>query len=232
LYRSMTDKTIIFFDIDGTLLHTHSAGREAFSRTLTQVFGDDRGLEEISFAGATDLDVLEQIMLTRGTRVSREQCDTFFKCLAVSLMETIANQQTVVFPGVRELLAALSRQQQVVVGLITGNTEQGARIKVGSAGIHEHFLLGAFGCEHADRESIARLALARAQAKIGGAVAPARVFLIGDTPADITAAASIGAVSIAVATGNFNKEALRKAGADYILHDLSDTKHVLRLLGL
>jgi len=138
----------------------------------------------------------------------------------------------ILFPGVRELLEALSGDSRVLLGLVTGNIESCARIKLRQFNLHGHFVLGAFGDEHADRVEIARLALGRLREALDPGARLRACYLVGDTPFDIAAASTIGAVSVAVATGMFDRDTLRQAGADHVLTDLSDTDAVLRLLGL
>ena len=50
----------IWFDIDGTLLHT-GEGVRAFGKALRAVYGWTEGLKDISFAGNTDLQVLRDL---------------------------------------------------------------------------------------------------------------------------------------------------------------------------
>jgi phosphoglycolate phosphatase len=224
--------TLILFDIDGTILDIRGAGRQAFVRTLDKVFGLQDDIRYIRFAGATDLDLLRQILERHGRSLTPADAESFFRQLPIELEERIAHAEQVIHPGVRELLVELTRDERTLVGLVTGNVESCARIKLRCFDLHDHFVLGAFGHEHGDRVEIARLALRRAVEHLGGADAIERVFLIGDTPSDIAAARAIGATSIAVATGGFDRAALADARADHILDNLSDTLRVLKILGL
>ena len=230
----MSSATIVLFDIDGTLLDLKGAGRRAFIRSIEAVFGWQDDLHYLSFAGSTDLNVLAQVMTAHGRPMTDEDVRRFFARLPVDL-ETAAGEPTadpVIYPGVRELLERLSADPAVVLALVTGNVESCARIKLRKLELHHHFLLGAFGNEHADRRRIAALALQRVQATLPvGRPVRAR-YLIGDTPQDIAAARSVGALSIAVATGRFGVEELRAAGADHVLPDLGATDRILNLLGL
>lgn len=229
---SVTDITLVLFDIDGTLLHTHGAGSLAFSRALKAVFGGFDDLSDISFAGATDLDVFRRIMSKHGLTPTPEQENAFFDRLPHELTQTTESREVTSYPGVQELLTALSSMDDVLVGLVTGNTEECAEIKLQRGDLHGHFVLGAFGREHADRADIARLAVRRADERLQPTQRMKARFLIGDTPSDISAAKVIGAVSIAVATGAYEVQALRDAGADHVLDGLSETGAVLAIMGL
>ncbi|HMP77640.1 MAG TPA: HAD hydrolase-like protein [Kiritimatiellia bacterium] len=210
--------TLVLFDIDGTLLDTRGAGRRAFIRGVQRIFATDDPLDYITFAGATDLDVLERIATRNGWNLATSQVNDFFGLLPGLLREELANEAPYVFPGVRELLRALTEHPDVTLGLVTGNIEACAWAKLEACGIHDHFELGAYGHEHADRRDIARLARRRAEQKQPFA----RRALIGDTPSDVAAALAIEARAIAVATGGHGADALTRAGAHAVFTDLSN----------
>ena len=226
------DITLVLFDIDGTLLDVHGAGRQAFSNALRTVFGWDDDLAHIRFAGATDLDLLRRIMGRHGQMPSPADEERFFQQLPLALEDTLQRTQVTLYPGVRDLLAILGKYPHVLVGLVTGNIESCARIKLERFDLHDHFMLGAFGHEHAERDQIAGLALMRAKQRLKPGQQIRRRFLIGDTPSDIRAAAAIGAVSIAVATGSHTLRELEEAGADHALRDLSQVESILKTLGI
>lgn len=220
--------TLVLFDIDGTLLDTRGAGRRAFVRGVQRVFRTDDPLDYITFAGATDLDVLEKIAARNRWTLADDAVRTFFDLLPVLLREELTGEPPHVYPGVREVLHALSERPDVTLGLVTGNIEACAWAKLEACDIHDHFELGAYGHEHADRRDIARLACRRAEQK----QAFTRRALIGDTPSDITAAHAIAAAALAVATGGYTAEQLTAAGADVVFTDLADLDAVLeKVLG-
>ena len=224
-------RTLVFFDIDGTLVHTAGAGRRAFARALLEVFAVDDDIAYVQFSGATDLDVLAQVARRQGLTLTDAATHDFFAALDAHLEQTLGEVAPVVFPGVPELLQALADDDRFLLGLVTGNIASCARRKLACFGLHGHFFLGAFGHEHADRKEIARLALARARAHLAPSAELGARFLIGDTPADIAAARAIDAVAVAVATGSVPAGELRAAGADHVFADFSDPAAVVRVLG-
>lgn len=226
------DITLVLFDIDGTLLDTHGAGRLSFVRTLEAVFGWRDDIDYIRFAGATDLDVLARIAARRGQALEPAQIERFFAHLPRELEATTQGDEPTIYPGVRELLHELSRNPRALLGLVTGNIESCARIKLARCNLHDHFVLGAFGHEHADRNEIARLARRRAADALGPGRRFRATFLVGDTPSDIAAAHAIGAAAVAVATGSYARERLQAAGAEAVWENLGDTRAVLAGLGL
>ncbi len=223
---------LVLFDIDGTLLDTHGAGRDAFIRALQVVFGWEDDLHYIHFSGSTDLDVFNRIMERRGVPVTPDDTYRFFQQLPRELRQTILPIRPTVFPGIRELLDLLAGDPRVRVGLVTGNVESCARIKLRHADIDGHFELGAFGHEHAGRTDIARLAIERARAHLAPGTEFSTIYLIGDTPSDIQAARQVGAVSIAVATGVHRLEHLLEQGADHAFADLADLTRMRNILRL
>jgi phosphoglycolate phosphatase len=224
--------TVVLFDIDGTLLDMRGAGRKSFIRALKTVFGWDDNIQYVNFAGNTDLNVLQQVMEKHGRTLTDDDRRRFFERMPVDLAQTAGEAELIIYPGVKVLLEKLSADERVLLGLVTGNVEACARIKLWQFDLHEHFVLGAFGDDHADRTEIARLAMKRVRDSLKPGQKIGELFLIGDTPFDIAAAKSIQAKSIAVATGKFDVNALREAGADHVLTDLSDTPQVLRIFGL
>jgi phosphoglycolate phosphatase-like HAD superfamily hydrolase len=108
------------------------------------------------------------------------------------------------------------------VGLLTGNIRAGARIKLGHFGIYDYFLFGGFGDRHESRDDVAREALAETRRFVKRAVDPGRVWVIGDTPHDVTCARAIGARAVGVLTGWHSREEMEACRPDYLLQDLGD----------
>lgn len=226
----MTQPIAVFFDIDGTLLHVNGAGRRAFSNAIATVFGWQDTIEYIQFAGATDLDVLHRIAQVQGDTLTHEGIQHFFRQLPLELADTARVSDATLFPGVRELIERLADHPAVHLGLITGNEEYSARIKLALFGLDHHFQFGAYGHEHGDRIEIAQLANRRLHERLPPGTRPQR-YLLGDTPSDIAAARAIDAMAIGVATGVFTGQALLEAGADLVLETLENTEEILAHLG-
>ncbi len=221
----------VLFDIDGTLLSVPGAGRRAFRLALRDAFGLEDDIAHINFSGATDLDVLDRLLARAGVEADAAHREAFFRRLAARLDESIRLVPVEPHPGAAALLERLAARPEVVVGLVTGNDEACAWIKLRHAGLHGHFLLGAFGQEHGDRLELARRALERVR-RLAPRGAPLRVLLVGDTPSDVAAARHIGAAAVAVATGQVPAGELAGHRPDVLLRDLSDTGAVLAAMGL
>jgi phosphoglycolate phosphatase len=135
-----------------------------------------------------------------------------------------------VLPGVQGLLDRLVSGEDVVLGLVTGNFEAGARIKLGHFDLWKYFRCGAFADDAADRNHLVPFAVDRARG-CGLVEGPSHhVVVVGDTPHDVACAKVTGAVAVGVATGPFSTGDLAASGADVVFEDLRDTDAFERLL--
>ena len=217
----------VLFDIDGTLLSANGAGHRAFSRALLRTFGLEEPMRHVSFAGATDLMVFDQIMTEKGVTPSREERETFFVQMAEELEAALDAGDPFLYEGVQPVVAQLAADRKFLLGLVTGNAEQCARIKLGRFELDHLFPFGGFGYDHADRNKIAGYAVERAHRHAGSEQRIHRFYLVGDTPADIRAAQAIRAVSVGVTTGFSTGRALRAAGADFVIDDMTALPRIL-----
>jgi phosphoglycolate phosphatase len=228
---SDTQMRVVLFDIDGTILRSSGAGRIAMERALTNVFGSP-GSKDYQYDGKTDRQIVRESMRLEG--LSDDEIDARMPELLEHYLDGLhselsSGQRTVnVFPGVRELLDTLEQQENVVLGLLTGNIEAGARAKLGAAGIDiSRFRVNAFGSDHEHRPELPAVAQRRANDLLGREIQGDRLIVIGDTPADIRCGESIGAKAIGVATGLFTVEELASHGAYAVFETLADTEAVL-----
>jgi phosphoglycolate phosphatase-like HAD superfamily hydrolase len=229
---------LILFDVDGTILLTDGAGRRAIHRALLDEFGTAGPIESYRFDGKTDPQIIRELLAHAGhpdaERADRVEavCARYLELLEVELSRPA--HRTRVMAGVIELLAALTAfevERRVLVGLLTGNLERGAALKLRSAGIAPtRFALGAYGSDAAHRPELPAIARRRAEALLGAPLAGQDVVIVGDTPADVACARPIEARTIAVATGYYDTPALAASGATHVFADLSDTRAVLDAL--
>ena len=221
---------IVLFDVDGTLLWTDGAGRRAVHRALKDVLGIEHPAAGFRFDGRTDPEI---VRLLAAAAARDHDPGTVAQVLAHYvglLVDELARpgHKTTVYPGVFELVAALERRSDCVVGLLTGNIAEGARLKLASGGLDiARFRVGAFGSDHEVRAELPAIALRRAR-EMGLAANGGEVVIIGDTPADVTCGQAIGARAIGVATGSYSVPDLIAAGAYAAFQDLSDTDAVVR----
>ncbi|MDF3128743.1 HAD hydrolase-like protein [Kiritimatiellaeota bacterium B1221] len=217
----------IWFDIDGTILHTR-AGRGAFQKALRDTYGWQDSFESVVFAGNTDLQVLMDLSRVHAgdEKAGLKDCRRLFDCMADHLDAGLAENPPELVPGATELIGRLAENPHVLLGLVTGNARDCAFIKLKHVDLDVHFSEGGFGDQHADRNELARLAKSQLAAKH---VDLAQGWIIGDTPRDIEAAKHIGARCLGVSC-HFSPAELREAGADEVVEDLTPTDGVLNLL--
>jgi phosphoglycolate phosphatase-like HAD superfamily hydrolase len=222
---------LVLFDIDGTLLWSDGAGRRAMERALTHVYGT-AGEPGYRYDGKTDRQIVRELMRGEGHEDARidgsmeRLVDAYLDGLRRELAEGTRNVR--VLPGVPELLDALERRHDVVLGLLTGNLADGAAVKLGAAGIDiGRFRVNAFGSDHEHRPELPAVAQRRARELLGLELHGERVVIIGDTPADIECGRGIGARAIGVATGRYGVEELRAHGPAAVFEDLADTAAVV-----
>lgn len=225
-------RTLILWDIDGTLTLSGGAGMSALEAALKLEFGIERSLADIEYAGRTDSFIIRQILAKLAMAHDEPTAQRFIDAYLKQLPLALKNPGTRVLPGVAVILAALSGHPDCVQALLTGNVERGARIKLGHHGISHFFAFGAFADDSETRNDLGPVALRRANEKHGVDFSPGRTFVIGDTPHDIACGKAIGAQTIAVATGQYSVQQLRAHHPTAVFKDLSDTAEFFRTIGI
>jgi phosphoglycolate phosphatase len=217
-------KTLILFDIDGTLCHIRGAGREAKARTMIEFFGTDQGVREHVFGGKTDWQIMHELLTSYGrdTEQISTVINTFGTRMAEHMAEIIPTFPTEAVVGTHDLVNALRANPNVVLGIVTGNFAQTAPIKLQVCGFDPSwFVANAYGSESITRNTLPSLAIQRAREITGYDFQPHEVIVIGDTVADIDCARAAGAVAVAVLTGHEEPHLLKDAKPDYLLTDLT-----------
>jgi phosphoglycolate phosphatase len=225
---------LVLFDIDGTLLLSDGAGRRAIHRALREVFGTT-GPADYFFDGKTDPQIVRELMRLAGHGDERIDADMsrllsrYVECLHEELGSR--DHRAYTLPGVPQLLDALDQAPNVIVGLLTGNLEVGARAKLQAVGLDPaRFRVAAYGSDHEQRPALPAIARERTKQQLGVDVAGAAIVVIGDTPADLTCGKSLGASAIGVATGRHSVEDLLRHDPLAVFEDLSDTAAVTRVI--
>ncbi len=222
---------LVLFDIDGTLLWTDGAGRRAVHCAIEEVYGRPAP-DGHEFDGKTDPQILRELMTMAGvsaTDVERHlprALERYVEELRSALGD--ADHGDKVYPGVRALLDRLEARDDVMLGLLTGNVQDGAAVKLAAVHIDaDRFVVGAFGSDHAHRPELPAIARRRAEELSGMSFEGHDVVVIGDTPADMSCGRGIGARAIGVATGRYSVPDLEAAAAGVVFPDLSATDAVI-----
>ena len=224
---------LLLFDIDGTLIIGNQAGRLAMGAALEQMFGTAGALDDYPMGGKTDARIVIDVLATAGIpqeEIQQKLADTFL--LMAEFARQIYPQRSIApCPGVLALLVELRRREDVVLGLLTGNAQTTAPLKLLAGGIDPtQFVVGAYGSDDLDRNRLPQIALQRATELTGYALTGDNAVIIGDTPADVQCARAGGATAVAVATGWHAADSLSQCDPDFLFEDLSDVPTVIRAL--
>jgi len=223
-------KKLLLFDIDGTLLLTGRAGEHALRVAFKERFGVDDDLSSISFAGSTDGAIARQMFAPYDIPATPENIADLFDGYVHHLALELPRREGRILPGIVELLEALHQREDCVLGLLTGNIEKGAELKLSHYEVWDYFEFGAFADDHVDRNKLGPVAHSRAAEKHGISFEAQDVYVLGDTPKDIDCARAAGFVAVAIATGSYNKDELAAHHPDFVFEDLSDTAGVIEAL--
>ncbi len=224
---------LLLFDIDGTILLTGGAGRRAVLEAGQGLFGAAFSVEGVSFGGALDPLIFRELLERNGVDARTADEAAYRVAYLQALERNLAHDgaDLRLMPGFPHLLDELRGRPDVVVGLLSGNYREGARLKLAAAAIEiDRFPVTAFGDDGPDRPALVRRAIDRHVAIYGNGLEPRDVIVIGDTPHDVSCARAHGCRSLAVATGTHSAAALREAGADLVVADLADPTPLRRLL--
>ncbi len=230
-WNLINDIKIWLFDIDGTLVRLDGAGLRALDKTFFDLFGFKDIAFNVDFYGKTDPAIYENILEIAGLPVDYAQkyynaiVEKYLSYLQIEIDSIIVNP---VIEGVITFLEHLKNQPRNYIGLLTGNIETGGYIKIGKWGLLKYFDFGAFGSDSKVRADLVEIAVSRAKKKSGfDSVQKKNIFVVGDTPLDIKCAKDNGVVSIAVATGKYGINYLKKFNPDYCVDNLINMTKII-----
>ena len=228
---------ILLFDIDGTLVRAGGAGRKALNRAAYELYGKKDACSELSLAGRTDLWNFRKTYENAtgrkgGARQVERLHQAYLKHLPYYVRRAMSNGTYVLPKGIKTLLRRLSREKDILLGLGTGNMERGARIKLEPAGFNAYFLFGGFGSDAFHRPTLLKKAVCRAKKLTRAPIAPADVYVIGDTPLDVAAGRKAGYKTVAVGTGFADWPSLVKSRPDHLAKDFRRIEKWLKWFGI
>ena len=211
----------ILFDIDGTLLVTGGAGAVAWQRAFREMHGIDANIDEHTHAGMTDPEiaaiVFREVIGREGSAAERAEAIAGYLSHLQQAVEESDGYR--VMPGIEELLPRLAGEG-VLLGLVTGNIEAAANIKLARADLNRFFAFGGYGSDSSDRTELTRKAVDRGGEVAGKELDPAATVAVGDTPRDVKAGHGAGIKVVGVATGKYSVAELDEAGADWAIEDV------------
>jgi len=214
---------LVLFDIDGTLVNTGGAGRNAFAHTFAVAFQSGDGVRKVNFAGRTDVSLVRELFGIHGIPATPENFRTFFDHYVFCLDHVMQAAEGNACRGVCEFIHdLLLLPEPPMLGLLTGNIRLGAEIKLRRYGLWDIFETGGFADDHEDRNQIAVAAFERGRLLLGSDLSPKDIIVIGDTPHDVRCAEFIGAKILAVATGGSKYHELKPLAPNWLVHDLTE----------
>jgi phosphoglycolate phosphatase-like HAD superfamily hydrolase len=217
------DRIAILFDIDGTLLITGGAGAASWRLAFDELYGIPADIGKFTDTGMTDPDVgRKTFRAVLHREPERKEFTRLLERRLHYLHRTVAESEDYrVLPGVQELLPRLINDGYLL-GLVTGNVEAAAHVKLHRARLNRFFSFGGYGSDSTDRGELTRIALKRATMVYGEPLSPAQAIVVGDTPHDVEGAHAAGMACVGVGSHHFNVEQLREAGADYAIASLQE----------
>lgn len=228
---------LILFDVDGTLIRGQGLGRLALERAFDELFGteaeNDPAVRQVHLAGSTDHRIVAEMARLLGIpphsfALRRRDFETaYVRHLRITARESPTAAPC---PGVKELLDRLQRHPEILLGLLTGNIEAGARVKLERFGLSDYFAFGGFGEDGRGRKELAVDAWLRAREITGHDISSRDTLVIGDTVHDVRAGRANGFLTVAVGTGWASMEVLREEGPDALFEDLTPPKGFERWL--
>ena len=152
----------ILFDIDGTLIESGGSSDRAWHRAFEELHGVDVEISKVTGKGVPDPAVGRQAFeAVIGRKPSDEEMAKLMgKRLEYLPEEVESSEGYTVMPDVEELLDQLI-EQGVLLGLVTGNVEAAAHIKLARANLNRFFSFGGYGSDSPDRGELTKKSLER-----------------------------------------------------------------------
>jgi len=223
-------RSLLLFDIDGTLILGGGAGERALYVAMEKGFGRTRGFDTINMAGATDKLIARELLEANELPVTDQNIAAVIENYLEALHDLMPSGGGILLPGIMELLEELHSRSDCALGLLTGNVRRGAEIKLTHFGVWHFFPFGAFADDHQERNHLGPFARQRAIDHHGEHFPLQKIFVLGDTPRDIECGKAFGANTVAIATGKYPLQELATHQPDYLFADLGDTHQVVQTL--
>jgi len=221
---------LVLFDIDKTLLVGSRFHYNALKNALSEVYGIEYPKSIINMQGMTDLKIICTTLSMENIdlKTIKNGLDECMELMYQNYKITLQKNELTVLDGVNQLLEDL-KHHRIPVGLVTGNMQAIAWLKLEKVGLDQYFQFGGFGDRVLKRSELVKNAIKDSQ-KTLGLIDKKNIFLIGDTPRDIIGGQKCDVNTIGVATGDFSVEELFTAGADYVIEDLKDTMRIMNII--
>jgi phosphoglycolate phosphatase-like HAD superfamily hydrolase len=206
-------------------LKCHGAGKRSLENAAVEIFGTSGLMDQVNFQGKTDPLILYESLAPAG--ISEQEVNRKLGPLKEAylafLEKNIREAEVTLLPGVLPLLEELKRREGIILGLLTGNFSEGARIKLSVFDLNRYFVFGVYGDDSHIRNEMPGIAREKIRGLFDTEIDFRDMVVIGDTVYDIECGRNAGAVTIAVGTGWTGEDELLAREPDYYFRDLSDT---------
>ncbi len=225
---------LVLFDIDGTILKVQDGlSKSIFQNVFCNFFDREQLPLDFDFAGLTDLEILYRLSVLYNVDFSLVEAnlDSIWMSILSEFKEKCKLKEILLCPYVREFIEKLSKYENVVLGLLTGNFKESAYYKLQLVDLDRYFPFGAFGNESINRSKLHKIAIARANEHFSKQIFNIEnTFVIGDSIADIISAKENGIKVIAVATGTTNANVLDELEPNLVVKDFNEWKRIIDFL--
>jgi len=227
MMKSKSDKKLILWDLDGTLMHCGADGTKALNEAFRKLYGVEDAFSKAGIGHAMDAVILDRIM--ESNKLDKNELEKVKEEYIVILDDILSrNPDKRILPGVRELLEHIHGSAESYSALLTSNLRIGAETKLKSVGLDRYFHVGGFGDDYGEKWDAALKGIREAEDRFGVKFENENIYIIGDSIYDIECAKRIEVVSIGVATGWAEYEMLKSEEPDYLYEDLSDWKKLIQ----
>ncbi len=209
------------FDIDGTLLNSRDAVHyHAFCNGVRQVYGLSLDVSGVPIHGNTDVGILRGFLNKTGVAESEwlPKLPALVEAMCAEVERNAGDLRPELCPSIMELLQELHSRGKLLA-VASGNLERIGWAKLEACGLKRFFSFGSFSDRHEMRDEIFANGIAEARRRLHP---EAKVYVVGDTPADILSARANGAPVIALATGIYEVQELLPYSPDMCLSCCSD----------
>jgi phosphoglycolate phosphatase len=224
---------LVLWDIDGTLVRAGEVGAAIFDMAFDRILGRPPA-SRILMSGMTDPQIVREYL----TEFDVPDPDVHLPALLAEIESELAARAHEikahgrVLPGITDILPRLAASPDVTQTLLTGNIAANALVKVAAFGLDPwlNVAMGAYGSDHAERNELVPIALAKVAAARGLTFGPDDVWVVGDAPNDLACARAGGVRCLLVATGRSSYDQLGALRPDELRHDLSAVDEIVTLL--
>lgn len=220
---------VFLFDIDGTLIYANPYSAPPINRAFKEIYKIDNMLDKIPHAGTTDIKIArDAIRLATGREADISEINEFLDLFVSYLKNDSASLPSpIILPGVKEILEKLSANSQNLLALQTGNLETSAWLKLEKSGLAEYFKTGGFASDSESRPELVKIAFEKCRQNFNDQIQAENVYVVGDTPYDITAGHENGFKVIAVASGKFTSAELAELKPYAVFQNMLQVKERL-----